>query len=639
MAGSTLTASLVALVCTWGVSVFALFLWQAARGGLGRDGAGARPRGPWTAFAVACLVLYLHPLATDAGALRTGGHARLEDVANVALLCAVFLLPALLAHLFFRIEARHLPAPRAFGAAVLVLYAVATLLLALWIREGLFGVGWTAEPRLLPVPVATACASTLVLAVELLAARRDPAPALRRARRVYAWLALASAAASLLQLAPLPAPARLAVGLAALALPSLLLLSTAYLHARAPGLDRLAKHGIFSLAGLLALTGAQALLLPSVAAAPGRWVFPAAALPLLLAAPAVHRGLSAWIDRTWLGRPRSAAEAHRLVLSATGAARDEGELLRGAEALLGRLFAAAADAPRTVSIRLGPDAPPDPRARGGGFEAPLAASTGPLGTIHVEAPADERPFLSEDLELLASLGRLLGTALENLRLRGSREAQERRAHALTLLAGRAELQALRARIDPHFLFNALNAIAELIHLDPPRAEAAVERLAKVFRYTLRRSEQEWVRVEEEVDFVRSYLELERVRFGARLAVDVRISEPARDALVPAMVLSVLVENAVKHGIARRRGPARIEIDVAGEGDGRLRLAVRDSGPGFPAGSGPEGAGGHGLRNTLDRLRGHFGEAARLEARRDEERGLTVVELRLPRISTPPAEMG
>ena len=152
--------------------------------------------------------------------------------------------------------------------------------------------------------------------------------------------------------------------------------------------------------------------------------------------------------------------------------------------------------------------------------------------------------------------------LENVRLQRKRQEQEQVAQELRLQTSRSELKALRAQINPHFLFNALNAIASLIHTDPPRADAAVEQLAEVFRYTLRRSEQEWAPLDQELAFARAYLDVEQARFGKRLEFSIDADARLARAQVPSMLLQTLVENAVKHGISRlararpHRGRAR-----------------------------------------------------------------------------------
>ena len=125
-----------------------------------------------------------------------------------------------------------------------------------------------------------------------------------------------------------------------------------------------------------------------------------------------------------------------------------------------------------------------------------------------------------------------------------------------ILASRAELKALRAQINPHFLFNALNAIAGLIHTRPELAEETVEQLAEVFRYTLRKSEKEWVRLDEELEFVAAYLRVEEARFGERLRGGGVGGCRRRGDAVPAMSIQPLVENAIKHGTSTVEGPGK-----------------------------------------------------------------------------------
>jgi LytS/YehU family sensor histidine kinase len=218
--------------------------------------------------------------------------------------------------------------------------------------------------------------------------------------------------------------------------------------------------------------------------------------------------------------------------------------------------------------------------------------------------------------------------LENVRLQHKRRAQERREQELVIHASQSELKALRAQINPHFLFNALNAIAGLIHKNPHRAEDTVEQLSEVFRYTLTGSEKEWSKLEYEMDFVRSYLEVEQARFGERLQTSIEIEESTRNLEIPAMTIQTLVENAAKHGVARVRGTGRIKVRACRIRD-RLRIHVEDNGPGFQDGGRQPRGTGHGLKNVRERLQGLFGDEARLDIGRDESRDLTVVVIEIP----------
>src|SRR5262249_46906791 len=146
---------------------------------------------------------------------------------------------------------------------------------------------------------------------------------------------------------------------------------------------------------------------------------------------------------------------------------------------------------------------------------PVGLGENPGAEISLRSDESRKRFLSEDLALLASLAESLAFLLENLRLRDKRLEQEKRVEELELSANRLELKALRAQVNPHFLFNALNTIAGLIPRFPARAQQTIEQLAEVFRFTLRRMDREWVRLEEEMEAVRAYLDVEQARFGNR----------------------------------------------------------------------------------------------------------------------------
>jgi hypothetical protein len=138
------------------------------------------------------------------------------------------------------------------------------------------------------------------------------------------------------------------------------------------------------------------------------------------------------------------------------------------------------------------------------------------------------------------------------------QEKERQEEQLRALATEAELKALKAQINPHFLFNTLNTIAELIHADSDRAEATVERLAEMFRYVLNGSERGLVPLEEELAFLDDYLQIETVRFGDQLCVSRQITPEALELLVPSLVLQPLVENAVRHG---QGADGRIDLGI------------------------------------------------------------------------------
>ncbi len=193
---------------------------------------------------------------------------------------------------------------------------------------------------------------------------------------------------------------------------------------------------------------------------------------------------------------------------------------------------------------------------------------------------------------------LLGFQLVYERLRRQARRDELRAQEAKKEALRAELRALQARTNPHFLFNSLNTVAGLIEESPAAAERMIERLAALFRYTLRGSEAGWVRLAEEIEAVRSYLEVEAIRLGDRLESEVSVGPEAGEVLVPPLVLQPLVENAVLHGVAPRREGGRVRVE-ARRTDSSLVLSVADDGDG--PGSSPHRGSGTSLVELEKRL--------------------------------------
>jgi signal transduction histidine kinase len=182
---------------------------------------------------------------------------------------------------------------------------------------------------------------------------------------------------------------------------------------------------------------------------------------------------------------------------------------------------------------------------------------------------------------------------------------EGRARELRELAASAQLAALRAQVNPHFFFNSLNSIAQLISTDPAKAESCVERLAEIFRYLLTRTQAEFVPLSEELEIAEAYLDIERARFGEELVVREEIDERARSLLLPGLILQPLVENAVKHGISQKIGGGAVLIRAALE-NGTLNVTVRDTGVGLRAATSVFER-GVGLRNVRDRLVKLYGD--------------------------------
>jgi LytS/YehU family sensor histidine kinase len=193
----------------------------------------------------------------------------------------------------------------------------------------------------------------------------------------------------------------------------------------------------------------------------------------------------------------------------------------------------------------------------------------------------------------------------------------------------AQLQALKMQLHPHFLFNTLHSISALLNQDREAARSMIARLGDFLRLTLENSGTQEVSLEKEMDFLKCYLEIERIRFQDRLTTLLDVEPSALDVQVPNLILQPIVENAIRHGIAPRSTPGQIEIQ-AKHLDNMLRIRVRDNGPGLsPNQNGHRKNGkGLGLANTRARLEQLYGDAHHFELVNAPDGGL-IVTLDIP----------
>ncbi|MBM3736781.1 MAG: histidine kinase [Acidobacteria bacterium] len=199
----------------------------------------------------------------------------------------------------------------------------------------------------------------------------------------------------------------------------------------------------------------------------------------------------------------------------------------------------------------------------------------------------------------------------------------------------AQLQALRMRLDPHFLFNALHSISELVHEDPEAAERMIARLSDLLRRSIDNAGSQEVPLREELDFLDLYLEIEKTRFDDRLVVERNIAPDTETAMVPNLILQPLVENAIRHGIGKKLSGGKITIS-SGRENGEMWLSVADNGAGF-AGSAPqhEGVGLSATRGRLERL---YGSEQRMELKAREPGAEVRIVIPYRRESAPQTRM-
>jgi signal transduction histidine kinase len=263
--------------------------------------------------------------------------------------------------------------------------------------------------------------------------------------------------------------------------------------------------------------------------------------------------------------------------------------------------------------------------------AGLVALLGGL-TFGVMPPdaARTRALATFELHFLAYFGVLaVAHAVDFFAWRRDQRVDEARLAArsarLEAQLARTELQILRSQLDPHFLFNALHVISELVHVDPARADRMVTRLGDLLRMSAALSRSGDVALRHELEFVNAYLEIQEARFGGRLRVMRDVDLATLDAAVPSLVVQPLVENAIRHGTSRRASGGLIEI-VARRVGTTLVIEVLDDGPGLPADQAPDE--GIGIGHTRARLAHLYGDDGALELE-PRAGGGTAARIRLP----------
>jgi hypothetical protein len=191
----------------------------------------------------------------------------------------------------------------------------------------------------------------------------------------------------------------------------------------------------------------------------------------------------------------------------------------------------------------------------------------------------------------------------------------------------ARLSALRMQLNPHFLFNAMNTISSLMRVDVDAADTMLEQLSSLLRLTLERGEVRLIPLRKEIEFIEIYLAMQQQRYAGRIRQTLAVEPELHDALVPALILQPIVENAFVHGLSQCAGTGDLSIDIRRDGK-RMRMSVVNSGNGLHPQNGQTTRRGVGLANVSDRLRLHYGERGSLSVR-EVEAGRVSVTIALP----------
>ena len=335
----------------------------------------------------------------------------------------------------------------------------------------------------------------------------------------------------------------------------------------------------------------------------------------------IHRFSTWFVDSVVLRRANYAA-LEEDVSAAIGNADDEAEVLREVSRMLASALTAGEYSwTELAGLETRPRRPEVTfNARGAAITVPTVEA--PFFSVSLKGFTGGRRLLSDELRMLEEVTLVAARRIDAIRVAHERFDMEIRGEKLAKSATEAQLSALRAQVNPHFLFNALTTIGYLIQSSPDKAFSTLMKLTSLLRGVLS-SSGEFCSLDEEVKLIEDYLDIEKARFEERLEVSVDIPADLRRTRIPTLLLQPIVENAVKHGISHVEAGGRVEISARREA-GTLVLSVSDTGAGFAAVD-SDGA-GIGLENIRQRLESYYEGRASLSISSGDG---TVVEVTIP----------
>jgi two-component system, LytTR family, sensor kinase len=558
--------------------------------------------------------------------LRDFGVMPLPPFSQAIGLAALGLLPAVVVHSVLRGGASRLRSPAAFGL-ILIAYALSMCAAVIQLGSALRG---TAVPAVSGLRLLTFGFVALVVPLAI-TTRRQPG-----ARRTLWMTALGVFAVSALHLAQherlqatwmgelIGHHASLPIALSILYQEYPFALADVFLKRALAliGLMALTLGAYVSLEMYQALTTGSGTTLPAL-------VTLAVALGGALLYPLLTRASTWFVDTIVLHRVDYDLLRSTLARQASTVTSPNAMLDAACAALAPALSAANINWTQVASVRADETADVvSVPSNGSTADMFILTTDSPRFVIRIRDLRGGRRLLSDDVAMLVAVSQMLTRRIDAFRIEQERYDQRAREQDIRRLASEAELRALRAQINPHFLFNALTTIGYLIGTSPERALRTLLQLTELLRRVLR-SDDGPSTLGEEVALLRAYLEIEQARFEERLSVEIDVPRTLLNAQLPPLLVQPLVENAIKHGIAPFRRPGRLALRAHVD-DKELVIAVEDSGPGLDpmvANRSVKGN-GVGLRNVEERLARAYGDRAALRLTSTAERG-TTAELRLP----------